>query len=100
MSKSGSVTFVANTFSGTSTTLNGSAVIRIPKVRPPEKKKYEEEMEALTNTIKAKENQLVSFEEKFRLVLYQGSQVHYKADTSLKYEFIKDLSKYFYYGMT
>ena len=48
-------------FSGISTTLSGSAVVRIPKVRPPEKKKYEEEMEALTNTIKGKETQLVSF---------------------------------------
>ena len=55
-------------FSGISTTLSGSAVVRIPKVRPPEKKKYEEEMEVLTNTIKGKETQLVSFGDNCGLV--------------------------------
>ena len=43
-------------------------MVRIPKVRPPEKKKYEEEMEALTNTIKGKETQLVSFGDNCGLV--------------------------------
>ena len=38
-----------------------AAPVRIPRVKPPDKKKYEEEMEVLSNTIKAKENQLVSF---------------------------------------
>ncbi len=38
-----------------------AAPVRIPRVKPPDKKKYEEDMEVLSNTIKAKENQLVSF---------------------------------------
>lgn len=39
----------------------GESYVRIPKVRPPDKKKYEEDMDALSNTIKTKETQLVSF---------------------------------------